>query len=219
MLPRFFRPEIAVANHGESGETYRDSLHRRRLDKILSVMQPGDWVMMQFGHNDQKQKGEGMGPFLNYKQDIKQHVDAIRARGGTPIIVSPMERRNFEANGKVRPTLADYAEAAKQSATELGVAFIDLHAMSIPFYEALGPEKSALAFAAPGGKVDNTHHDNYGSYELAKCIITAIRAQNLPLAKYVVPGFADFNPAQPDDPAKFDVPPSANFTNERPLGN
>jgi lysophospholipase L1-like esterase len=218
MLPRFFKPEIAVANHGESGETYRDSIGRRRLDKILSVMNPGDWVIMQFGHNDQKQRGQGMGPFLNYKTDIKKHVDAIRAHGGTPIIVSPMERRNFDDNGKVRQTLADYAEAAGQSAHELGVAFIDLHAMSIPFYEALeahGHEYSRKAFA---GK-DDTHHDNYGSYELAKCVIQSIRAQNLPLAKFIVNDFTGFDPAHPDDVEKFAIPASADFTNLRPLGN
>jgi len=220
MLPRFFKPEVAVANHAESGETYRDAIARRRLDKILGLLQPGDWVIMQFGHNDQKQIAAGKGgPFTTYKEEIKQHVEAIRARGGMPIIVSPMERRNFDDHGKVKPTLTDYAEAAKQAAHELGAAFIDLHAMSIPFYEAFGPEKSACAFAAPGGKVDNTHHNNYGSYELAKCIVESIRAQNLPLAKFIAADFTGFDPAHPDDGEKFAVPPSADFTNLRPLGD
>ncbi len=220
MLPRFFKPEIAVANEAESGETYRDSLGRRRLDKILSVMKPGDWVLMQFGHNDQKQIAAGTGgPFTTYQAEIKKHVEAIRAHGGVPVIVSSMERRNFDADGKIKPSLTDYAAAAHHAAQELGVAYLDLHAMSIPFYEALGPEKSARAFAAPRGKVDNTHHDNYGSYELAKCIVTAIRRQKLGPAKFVVDGFADFDPAHPDDPDAFAVPPSPNFTNQRPLGD
>lgn len=220
MLTRFFKPEVAIANHAESGETYRDSIGRRRLDKILSVMQPGDWLIMQFGHNDQKQIAAGTGgPFTTYKAEIKRHVDAVRAHGGTPVIVSPMERRNFDAKGKIKPTLSDYAEASRQAAKELGVAFIDLNAMSIPFYEALGPEHSAVAFAAPHGRVDNTHHDNYGSYELAKCIVEAIRDQHLPIAKYIVDDFKGFDPAHPDDPATFDVPPSGDFTNQRPLGD
>ena len=220
MLTCFFKSEVAIANHGESGETYRDSISRRRLDKILSTMQPGDWLIMQFGHNDQKQIAAGNGgPFTTYPAEIKTHVEAVRAHGGTPIIVSPMERRGFDDAGKVRPSLVDYATAARQSAQALGGAFIDLNAMSKAFYEALGPEKSAAAFAAPGGKVDNTHHDNYGSYELAKCIVQSIRAQKLPLTRFIPDDFAAFDPAKPDDPETFAVPASGAFTNLRPLGD
>jgi lysophospholipase L1-like esterase len=220
MFTRFFKAEVAIANHGESGETYRDSIRRRRLDKILSVLRPGDWLIMQFGHNDQKQIAAGNGgPFTTYKAEIKKHVEAVRARGGTCVIVSPMERRGFDENGRVKPSLADYAEASRQSAQELGVAFIDLNAMSKKFYEALGPDKSARAFAAPGGKVDNTHHNNYGSYELAKCIVQAIREQQLPIAKWVTEDFRGFDPTHPDDPDQFAVPASGDFTNQRPLGD
>lgn len=220
MFTRWFKPEVAIANHGESGETYRDSIGRRRLDKILSLMQPGDWLIMQFGHNDQKQIASNSGgPFTTYQAEIKKHVEGVRARGGIPILVSPMERRGFDENGKVRPSLADYAEATKQSAQALGVAFIDLHTMSKALYEALGPEKSALGFAAPGGKVDNTHHNNYGSYELAKCIVQSIRDQKLPLAKFIVDDFKAFDPARPDAPETFAVPASSDFTNQRPLGD
>jgi lysophospholipase L1-like esterase len=219
MLPRFIKTDLAVANHGESGETYRDSIGRRRLDKMLSVMKPGDFMLMQFGHNDQKQIAAGTGgPFTTYKDELKKHVEAVRAHGGTPIIVSPMERRGFDEKGKIKPSLSEYAEASRQSAKELGVAFIDLNAMSIPFYEALeahGPEYSRKAFAGQ----DNTHHDNYGSYELAKCIVQSIRAQKLPLAKFVVDDFKGFDPAHPDAVETFPIPASPLVTNQRPLGD
>jgi lysophospholipase L1-like esterase len=221
MLPRFFKPDVAVANHGESGETYRDSIGRRRLDKILSVMKAGDTLIMQFGHNDQKQIAAGTGgPFTTYKAEIKQHVDAVRRLGGIPVIVSPMERRGFDDHGKVMPSLIEYADAARQAAKELGVAFIDLNALSKLFYEALGPEKSMLAFAPTGpDKVDNTHHRAYGSYELAKCIVQGIRDDKLEIAKYIVDDFHGFDPAHPDPVEKFSVPPSPLFTNLRPLGD
>ena len=220
MLPRFFKPEIAIANHGESGETYRDSIGRRRLDKIISVMKPGDVLMMQFGHNDQKQiAAKSGGPFTTYKEELKKHVEALRAHGGQAIVLSPMERRGFDENGKVRPSLIEYATAAKQAAEELGVPFIDLNTMSKPLYEALGSERSALAFATIGGKTDNTHTSNFGSYELAKCIVDQIKKQNLPIAKYIVDDFKGFDPAHPDNPDTFPVPASGEFTNQRPLGD
>ena len=221
MLPRFFKPEVAIANHGESGETYRDSIGRRRLDKILSVMRPGDYLIMQFGHNDQKQIAAGTGgPFTTYKAELKQHVDAVRRHGGIPVIVSPMERREFAADGTVKPTLADYAEAARQAARELNVTFIDLNAMSIPFYQALGPERSKLAFARPGpDKVDNTHHDNYGAYELAQCVVQGIKDAKLEIAKYIVDDFHGFDPARPDAIEDFSVPASPVVTIEKPFGN
>jgi lysophospholipase L1-like esterase len=220
MLPRFFKPGVAVANHGESGETYRDSIGRRRLDKILSVMKPGDTLVMQFGHNDQKQIKEGKGgPFTTYKAEIKTHVEGVRARGGQPVIVSPMERRGFDEQGKVKPSLVEYAEAARQAAQELGVPFIDLNTMSKSIYEALGPEQSKLAFAEPTpGHLDNTHHNSYGSYELAKAIVTGLRQARLPVAEYVVDDF-QFDPGHPDPVASFSVPPSPTRTQERPLGD
>lgn len=220
MLPRFFKPGIAVANHGESGETYRDSLARRRLDKIVSLMKPGDMLLMQFGHNDQKQIKDGKGgPFTTYKAEIKAHVDAVRAVGGLPVIVSSMERRGFDADGRVIPSLKDYAEAARQSARELGVPFIDLNAMSKTLYEALGPEGSKAAFAEPApGRLDNTHHDSYGSYELAKAVVLGLRDARVPAAAYIVDGFA-FDPAHPDPAAGFAVPPSPRRTEQRPLGD
>jgi lysophospholipase L1-like esterase len=220
MLTRWFNSSIAIANHGESGETYRDSIGRRRLDKILSVMKPGDWLLVQFGTNDQKQIAAGTGgPFTTYKDEILTHIQAVRARGGEMIVVSPVERRGFDDQGKPTRSLADYAEAARQSAKEFGVPFIDLNAMTLKLHEALGPEKSAAAFAAPGGKVDNTHHNSYGSYQIAKCVVQSLRDQRLPLAKFIVDDFKHFDPASPDPVENFSVPPSPTFTNERPLGD
>lgn len=219
MLPRFLKPEVAVANHGESGETYRDSLGRRRLDKILSLVKPGDYVFLQFGHNDQKQIAQNKGgPFTTYKQELRKHVEGVRERGGIPVVVSSMERRAFDAQGKTVPSLAEYAEAARQVAAEEKVAFIDLNALSKPLYEALekqGADYSRKAFAGQ----DDTHHDNYGAYELAKCVIQGIVDAKLPLADHVIADWTRFDPAKPDSVALFSVPSSPQFTNQRPLGD
>jgi lysophospholipase L1-like esterase len=220
MLTRFFKPGVAVANHAQSGETFRDSLARRRIDKIVSQLQAGDVVLLQFGHNDQKQiKAGNGGPFTTYKAELRRHVEMVRATGGLPVVVSSMERRRFDGNGKVESTLADYAAAAGQSATELNVPYIDLNATSKVLYQALGVEGSRAAFALPEpDKLDNTHHSNYGAYLLAKAIVDGLQKAKLPVALQIVDGFA-FDPAHPEPFDKFAVPASPRYTNERPLGD
>lgn len=136
------------------------------------------------------------------------------------MIVSPMERRGFAADGSVLPSLGDYAAAARQTATELKVPLIDLNTLSRQLYTALGPDRSARAFAATADrKIDNTHHNNYGSYQLAQCIVQAIRELDLPISKWVTPEFKGFDPMRPDDPDTLLVPASGDFTTTRPLGD
>lgn len=220
MLTRFFKPGVAVANHGESGETFRDSLARRRLDKILSALKPGDTVLFQFGHNDQKQQKDGSGNAETYRAELKRHIEAVRAFGGTAVVVSSMERRNFDPEGKIRPSLIEYADAARQVAQELNAPFIDLNAISKRIYESLGPEGSRAAFAQPEpGKIDNTHHSNYGAYQLAKAIAQGLRDVKLPVAALLREDFAVYDPSKPDASASFALPPSPRFTHERPLGD
>lgn len=215
MLTRFLKPGIAVANHAESGESLRSSLGARRLDKVLSLMRPGDYLFIQYGHNDEKEKGEGVGPFTTYKASLKRFVEAARSRGATPVLVTPMHRRTFDASGHITDSHGDYDDAVRQVAAEEKVELIDLHAMSKPFYEALGPVESLKAFAPN----DGTHHNNYGSYELARCIVRGIRAGVPGLVKYLVSDVPPFDPARPDSIESFKVPASPLITDVKPLGN
>ena len=213
MLTRFFKPEIAIANHGESGESLRGFLGENRWAKLLSVIKPGDWVLIQMGHNDQKETGEGIGAFTSYKTDLKRFVADTRQHGATPVLVTSMNRMTFDAQGKITNSLGDYPEAVRQAAKEENVALIDLNAMSKLFYEAIGPADAHLAFAGS----DTTHHDNYGSYELAKCIVEGIRQDKLPIAKYLF-DTPPFDPAHPDPVSKFDIPAEPARDAQRPYG-
>jgi lysophospholipase L1-like esterase len=215
MLTRFFNPGIAIANHAESGESLRSSLGAKRLDKVLSLIKPGDYLFIQYGHNDEKEKGEGVGAFTTYKADLKKFVDSARQRGGTPVLITPVQRRTFDKDGKITNSHGDYPEAVRQVAKEENVPLIDLHAMSKPLYEAWGVERSKLAFA-PG---DNTHHNNYGSYELAKCIVEGIRTNKLGIVKYLVTDVPRFDPGHPDALENFKVPPSPLATETKPPGS
>jgi lysophospholipase L1-like esterase len=215
MLTRFFKPEVVIANHAESGESLKSSLGARRLDKVLSLMKPGDYLLIQFGHNDEKEKGEGVGAFTTYKADLKKFVSGARSRGGIPVLITPVQRRTFDQAGKITNSHGDYPEAVRQVAREENVALIDLNAMSKEFYEALGPERSKLAFK----EGDGTHHNNYGSYQLAKCIVEGIKNSRVGLVKYLTTDTKRFDPAQPDAIESFKLPASPIITNIKPLGS
>ncbi|HKF57048.1 MAG TPA: rhamnogalacturonan acetylesterase, partial [Blastocatellia bacterium] len=199
MLTRFFKPGIAVANHAESGESLKSSLGARRLDKVLSLIKPDDYLFIQYGHNDEKERGEGVGAFTTYKADLERFVTEARKRGGIPVLITPMHRRTFDSAGKITNSHGDYPEAVRQAAREDNVPLIDLNAMSKSFYEALGPEASKQAFA-PG---DGTHHNSYGSYELARCIVEGIKANKLGISKYLVDDVMPFDPSHPDPLERF----------------
>jgi len=215
MLTRFFKPDVVIANNAESGESLRSSLGARRLDKVASTMKAGDYLLIQFGHNDEKEKGEGVSAFTTYKADLRKFVAVAREHGAIPILITPMQRRTFDQEGKVTNSHGDYPEAVRQVAREENVALIDLHAMSTRFYEALGPEKSKLAFKDG----DGTHHNNYGSYELAKCVVEGIRATKLGIVKNLVQGLGRFDPSHPDSLEGFVLPPSPAVTSTKPLGS
>ncbi len=206
MLPRFFKPEIAVANHAESGETVADSLRARRFAKVFSLMKPGDYLFVQFGHNDMKDKHPHA--LATYKANLKKIVEQTRELGGTPVLVTSMERKA----GVKHDTLMGYPQAVRDVAKEEQCALIDLNAMSKVFYKALGGNLGE-AFQ------DGTHHNNYGSYELAKCIVEGIKQDKLPLAKFIVNGFGNFDPAHPDPVADFSMPVSPVHSDVKPLGN
>ncbi len=214
MLTRFFTPAIAIANHGESGESLGSFIGERRLDKLMSVLRPRDYLFIQMGHNDQKERGEGVGAFTTYKADLKRFIALARERGATPVLVTSMHRLTFDAAGKITNSLGDYPEAVRQTAREEKVDLIDLNAMSKVFYEALGPRDAHLAFA---GK-DTTHHSDYGSYELARCVVQSIRDDELRLARFLVETAA-FDPAHPDPPDRFDIPAEPAAPAQRPYGD
>lgn len=206
MLTRFFKPGVAIANHAHSGETLKSFITALRLDKALSQMKKGDYLFIQFGHNDMKpdRPQTYVEPSTTYKAYLKVFIAEARRRGATPVLVTSMHRRTFGPDGKITNSLGEYPEAVRQTAKEESVALIDLHAMSAAFYEALGPEKSPLAFGANGK--DGTHHSAYGAYELAKCVVEGIRANKLDLAKYLVDDLPPFDPAHPDPPEAWSVP-------------
>ena len=218
MIPRFFKPgSVVVANHAESGETLKAFIGEHRLAKVLSTMKKGDYLFIEFAHNDQKPGSTYLEPFTTYKEYLKRYITEARSRGATPVLVTSMHRRQFDAAGAIVNTLGDYPEAVRQTAAEEHVALVDLNVMSKKFYEALGPEQSKKAFVHyPAGTYpdqvaelrDDTHFNNYGAYELARMVVEGIRRTSLPLVKELLPDTPPFDPSHPDPLAQFALPPS-----------
>lgn len=206
MLTRFFTAEVAVANYAESGESLRSSLGARRVKKVFSSLQAGDYVLVQFGHNDMKDKATNA--LAVYKANLKELVRETRAKGATPVLITSMERKA----GIRGETLAGYPQTVRDVAREDKVALIDLQSMSLDLYRALGPNLNA-AFQ------DGTHHNAYGSYELAKCVVHGIQQNELPLARFVAQDVAPFDPRNPDPLDAFDLPASPNRSELKPDGN
>jgi lysophospholipase L1-like esterase len=217
MFPSFFQSEnICVANYAESGETLKAFKGERRLEKVWSMAKQGDYLFMEFTHNDQKPGSSFLDPFTTYKVTLKEWIAEARKRNVTPVLVTSMHRRSFDSAGHIINTLSDYPEAVRQTAKEENVAIIDLNAMSKVLYEAWGPEKSIKAFVHYPANTfpnqdkelkDNTHFNTYGAYELARCVVQLIR--DIPA----------FNAAKPDALEKWYWPLSAMMSSAKPDGN
>lgn len=214
MIPRWFGPEVAISNNAESGLTAGSFLGSYRLDKILTMMKKGDYVICEFGHNDQKEKMTGAGAWYNFSYYLKIFIDKVRAKGGNIIFVTPTQRRRFDdaTHSKILETHGDYPDAMRAVAKREGVPVIELHDMTRTFFETLGYENSKKALVHypantfPGQDkplADNTHFNPYGAYEIAKMVVMGMKQLNLPIVKYLRSDWKDFNPAQPDDYNKF----------------
>jgi lysophospholipase L1-like esterase len=195
LLPRFLKPGVAVSNHAQSGETLKSFANSLRLDKILSQMKKGDYLFIQFAHNDSKEAWPQtyVEPETTYKAYLKVYIAEARLRGATPVLVTPMDRG---VRGTGAPTHGHdgYPEAMREVAAEEEVPLIDMYDMSIALYRAARAD-------APKILADGTHSTAYGGYEFAKCIVMGIKQNGLDLANFVVDDFKDFDPARPDSEA------------------
>lgn len=198
MLPAFFNETVAIANHAHSGRALSSFRGERRQDKVLEQAKPGDWLFIQFGHNDQKEKVEFDERMRRYNERLRALVAAFREKGGNVALVAPMERRRFDEEGKPFKTLQEYEDAMSAAAKELGIPFINLHDMSYRLYTKLGEKESQALFVFRRGELDNTHHNTYGGYELARAVVEGIKSEIPALASRLRPGIAPWSPETPD---------------------
>ena len=230
MIPRWFTDKVAISNHAESRLTVRTFLNGHRLDKVLSMAKAGDYVVCEFGHNDQKEKGAGDGAWYHFAHGLKTFIDRVRSAGANIIFITPTQRRSFDeaTHSKIQETHLDYPDAMRTVAKREGVPVIELHDMTRDFFETLGFEGSKRAlvhYAAntfPGqtkALADNTHFNPYGAYEVAKMVVMGMKQLQLPFIKELKADWQDFDPKQPDDPDAFVWYPSVKQDVTKPDGN
>ncbi len=229
MFPSFFKSgNIAIANYAESGETLKAFKGEKRLEKLMTFAKPGDYLFIEFAHNDQKPGSTHLDPFTTYQSTLKEWIDEARKRNMIPVLVTSMHRRNFDSSGHIINTLSDYPEAMRQTAKEENVALIDLNAMSKILYETWGPVNSIKAFvhypahSFPGQDTelkDDTHFNTYGAYEIARCVLQGVIDLKLPIANQIKTGISHFDPAKPDPVEKWYWPLSPVVASQKPDGS
>jgi lysophospholipase L1-like esterase len=196
MLGQHFKAgKVLIDNRAMNGRSTKTFISEGRWQKIMDDLKKGDYVFIQFGHNDQsKDKGERYTPPEDYKKNLIRFVEEIRAKGGNPVLFTPVMRRRFDKDGKFYDTHGEYPGIVRTVAHEYNVPLIDMHRLSEAVIVKYGVEGSKKLFLQlkpgenanyPNGVEDNTHFSPVGAEEMAKAIVAQIKDSKIKLAKYL----------------------------------
>ncbi|HZS03629.1 MAG TPA: pectinesterase family protein [Blastocatellia bacterium] len=198
LLPAFFTDGVAISNHAVNGRSTKSFIDEGRWDAVLKEMRAGDWVFIQFGHNDEKAEDPARyaAPHDAYRRNLTRFVNEARGRGAHPVLLTPVVRRRFDKEGKFFDTHGEYPDVVRALSRELAVPLIDLHESTRRLIERRGVEGSKKLFlwVAPGeykslpeGRQDDTHFSEYGAREVAALAVKAIRELRLEPARFLKP--------------------------------
>jgi lysophospholipase L1-like esterase len=190
-----FDSTVAVENHAMNGRSTRTFISENRWSIISDKLEPGDYVFIQFGHNDEsKEKADRYTSPNDYKKNLVKFITEARAKNAKPLLITPVTRRKF-TEGRIQETHAEYSRLVLQVAQEKNVPLIDLDKLSRELLQDLGEEKSKLLFLQlqpgehpnyPMGKDDNTHFNELGARKIAQLVLQQVRTIDPELAKRIV---------------------------------
>lgn len=198
-LPSFLTAEINIENHAVNGRSTKSFISLKHWDGIMNRLQQGDFVMIQFGHNDSKEDDSTRYAPAGtvYKENLIRFVNDVRSKGATPILITPVMRRKFDAGGNFVDQHGDYPSVVKEVAKAMNVELIDLHQSSKELIIQEGVDNSKRFFLhVPAGHFknykdkkpeDNTHFSDYGAASVASLVCKAVNEQNLSVKKYLRP--------------------------------
>lgn len=184
----FFDSTVQVKNIAKNGRSTKTFIIEKLWDSIQNNLSEGDYVFIQFGHNDEAvEKKERYASPDTFQMNLQKFINETRAKKANPILITPVSRRKFNAEGIALPTHEIYSALVKSVATKLQVSLIDLDLKSMQLYQQFGPEVSKLLFLQlkpgehpnyPDGKEDNTHFNELGARLIAQIVLAEIK--NLP---------------------------------------
>ncbi|MEV0096269.1 rhamnogalacturonan acetylesterase [Streptomyces sp. NPDC050738] len=189
-LPVFAGHGVTVVDRALSGASTKSYEDSGLLDAVLRDIRPGDRLLVSFGHNDEKitDPARGTDPYTTYQTYLRTFLDGARARGAHPVLVTPVERRRFDADGHAKASHGEYPAAMRALAAAEHVPLIDLQALSLALWDKLGAEDTKACFLYadagtnpnyPTGVADNTHFQAHGAIEVARLVATALHAERL----------------------------------------
>lgn len=191
----FIDGKVKIENRAMNGRSTKTFISEGRWQKIIDDLKKGDFVFIQFGHNDSsKDKGERYTPPEDYMKNLVRFVDDVKAKGATPVLLTPVMRRRFDKEGKFYDTHGEYPGIVRTVAHDHDVPLIDMHKLSEALIKNYGVEGSKNLFLQlkpgenpnyPNGVDDNTHFSPLGAEEMANLAVDGIRANKLKLAKYL----------------------------------
>ncbi|WP_338695231.1 rhamnogalacturonan acetylesterase [Streptomyces sp. Q6] len=182
-LPFFLADRVRVANHAVNGRSSKSFLDEGRLEPILAAIRPGDLLLVQFAHNDEKSADPTRytEPWSTYQDCLRRYLDGARAKGARPVLATSVERRKFDASGNALPTHGDYPAAMRALADEEGVALLDIQALSLALWQQLGVEETKVYFNWTATEQDNTHANPPGAIAVARLVAAELlRTRVLP---------------------------------------
>ena len=197
LLPRFFDEHVVVRNHAVNGRSTKSFMDEGRWTAVLPQLVPGDVVLIEFGHNDEKVEDTTRyaAPRTTYRKNLERFVNEARSKQAIPVLFTPIVRRKFDANGALQDTHGEYPAVVRQVAKELRVPLVDLLAMTDTLVRRAGPNDSKRLFVwvAPGestmypeGRQDDTHLSVSGATAVAKLAARALRGTVPTLGRFVI---------------------------------
>jgi lysophospholipase L1-like esterase len=197
MLPGFFDERVTIKNFALNGRSSKSFINEGHWNKVLDTLSPGDYVFIQFGHNDQKYKDSlrYTNPYTGYRRNLIKFVNETREKGGIPVLFSSIIRRNFNEYGVLIDTHGTYPLITREVADEYEVPFVDLQLKSEDLVLSLGQEKSKELFLwiepgkneiYPEGRQDNTHLTVKGAFEIARLAVEGLKENEPAIKKYII---------------------------------
>jgi lysophospholipase L1-like esterase len=196
LFPLYFRPGVVVENHARNGRSTKSFIATGDWQTVADRLRPGDYLFIQFGHNDAKKQDSTRyaEPNTAYRQNLQRFVREARGKGALPVLLTPVNRRNFDTSGAFVDKHGQYPSVVRDVAAAEHVPLIDLHEKSLRFFQALGPEGTKRLFlwipphvygSLPEGKQDNTHFNPRGAFTVAGMVVEGIRESGLSLARFL----------------------------------